>query len=417
MNRITDVTRQDIIDIIKDGLWVSYDEPVYDGETGDYIDGYPVRIPVYGRLSEIDFLNRIYDLEHMPSTDSRFTNAKQDIYKHTILNDDWEPYWYLSDERFCLSNGNDDEYLLRFICEMLHPAVRDEKTGWKEYLKAFNNLLGPDGYVLTAVKKISGRDVFEAHDIDHIAVTHSNEKIYANIKLIGNGSYAQVFRYWDEFYQKQFALKRADNNLNDKEKLRFKREYEEMHSLHSPYIVEVYSFNEEKYEYTMELMDCSLQAYIFKNNDKLTVRERRSIIYQVLRAIRYLHSKQIFHRDISIKNVLLKQYDDVLVVKLSDFGLVKIADSDLTSTNTEFKGSLNDPALRIEGFKNYGLLHEIYALTLLCAFVLTGKQRWDKITNSTIKSFIEKGTNPVKEERFKSLDEFEEAVNQCLTAI
>ena len=190
-----------------------------------------------------------------------------------------------------------------------------------------------------------------------------------------------------------------------------------MHSLHSPYIVEVYSFNEEKYEYTMELMDCSLQAYIFKNNDKLTVRERRSIIYQVLRAIRYLHSKQIFHRDISIKNVLLKQYDDVLVVKLSDFGLVKIADSDLTSTNTEFKGSLNDPALRIEGFKNYGLLHEIYALTLLCAFVLTGKQRWDKITNSTIKSFIEKGTNPVKEERFKSLDEFEEAVNQCLTAI
>ena len=114
---------------------------------------------------------------------------------------------------------------------------------------------------------------------------------------------------------------------------------------------------------------------------------------------------------------MLKQYDDVLVVKLSDFGLVKIADSDLTSTNTEFKGSLNDPALRIEGFKNYGLLHEIYALTLLCAFVLTGKQRWDKITNSTIKSFIEKGTNPVKEERFKSLDEFEEAVNQCLTAI
>ena len=70
--------------------------------------------------------------------------------------------------------------------------------------------------------------------------------------------------YKDEFYHKYFALKRANNDLDDKEKLRFKREFEEMHSLHSPYIVEVYSFNEEKYEYTMELMDCSLQAYIFK---------------------------------------------------------------------------------------------------------------------------------------------------------
>ena len=42
---------------------------------------------------------------------------------------------------------------------------------------------------------------------------------------------SQGTSYWDEFYQKQFALKRADNNLNDKEKLRFKREYKMLHSI------------------------------------------------------------------------------------------------------------------------------------------------------------------------------------------
>lgn len=50
MNRITDVTRQDIIDIIRDGIWFSFDEPQYNGETGEYEDGYLVKMPIYGRL-------------------------------------------------------------------------------------------------------------------------------------------------------------------------------------------------------------------------------------------------------------------------------------------------------------------------------------------------------------------------------
>jgi hypothetical protein len=33
------------------------------------------KINLYGRLEEIDFLARIWDLEAMPSTDSRFKNA------------------------------------------------------------------------------------------------------------------------------------------------------------------------------------------------------------------------------------------------------------------------------------------------------------------------------------------------------
>ena len=37
MNKISDITRQDILDIIKDGFVEEYDEPVYDGETGEYI--------------------------------------------------------------------------------------------------------------------------------------------------------------------------------------------------------------------------------------------------------------------------------------------------------------------------------------------------------------------------------------------
>ena len=125
-------------------------------------------------------------------------------------------------------------------------------------------------------------------------------------------------------------------------------------------------------------------------------------------------SPQNLHRDISPKNVLLKQYDDTLVVKLSDFGLVKIANSDLTSENTEFKGSLNDPALKVQGFANYGLIHELYAITLLFAYILSGKSNWAKITNPAIKSFMEKGTNPDTTKRYQTLEELAESVKKCL---
>lgn len=413
-HRITDVTRQDILDIIRDGIWIPYEEPRLDWESGKNVDGYYITIPVTGRLSEIDFLSRLYDLDKMPSTDSRFSNASGDIWQHTVNNDDWDAFWYFSDRRFHLSNGNDDRYLLKFICEMLHPAVRDEKSNWKKYLEKFNEILEPDGYQLIPIKKISGRDVFEASTIDHIAVSHSSNIVYANMKPLGDGSYATVFRYTDEFYQKDFALKRAKSDLDAKEKERFRREYDQMRVLHSPYIVEVYSFNEERNEYTMELMDYTLEKYISLNNATMEVASRKSIIYQLLRAYNYLHSKGVFHRDISPKNVLLKQYDDTLVVKLSDFGLVKIPDSDLTSLDTQIKGSLNDPALKVEGFSNYGLLHELYAITLLFVFVMTGKTNWSRVSDLMIKTFMEKGTNPDKKKRFQTLDELGEQVKKCL---
>lgn len=45
-----------------------------------------------GTLEEPDFLNRIFDLSKLTSTDSRYNNAYDDIHKHRILNYDWDGY-------------------------------------------------------------------------------------------------------------------------------------------------------------------------------------------------------------------------------------------------------------------------------------------------------------------------------------
>lgn len=230
-----------------------------------------------------------------------------------------------------------------------------------------------------------------------------------SLKAIGGGSYANVFKYKDEFYNKTFAVKKAKKDLDSKEMERFKREFELMKQLSSPYILEVYCYDDVKNEYIMEYMDITLDDYISKNNSKLSDSERKVICGQILKAFKYIHEKKMLHRDISPKNILLKKYDDVKVIKLADFGLVKIPNSTLTDANTAFKGYFNDPALVVEGFDNYSIIHETYALTRIVYYVMTGKTSTDNIKNQKLQEFIRKGLSSEYDKRFQSVEEMIQA--------
>ena len=239
--------------------------------------------------------------------------------------------------------------------------------------------------------------------VSSVTVSHEQQELTYQLKPVGEGSYANVFKYKDTFYNRFFILKRAKKGLDAKELARFRREYDVMNTLSSPYVVEVYNYNSAKNEYIMEYMDCTLDGYIAAHNSTLTIIQRKGIAQQILRAFDYLHSKGHLHRDISPKNILIKEYDDTLVVKLSDFGLVKIPDSTLTTVNTEFKGYFNDPALVVEGFNTYSIVHETYALTRVIYFVMTGKTNTEKIANQNLRAFVERGLNPDKSKRFQNI--------------
>ncbi|MCL2546164.1 MAG: abortive infection family protein [Oscillospiraceae bacterium] len=145
-NKISEVTRQEIIDLYIMGFT--------DPNTGKEI-----KCCWCGKLHEPDFLSRLYNLKDMRSNDGRFSDAYSDIWQHRVNNWDWDEDWVFYDGRFSIKTAPDDEWL-RFLCESLHPAVREEKNNWNHFVSLVNQLLIVDGFELYEESHISGRPKF-----------------------------------------------------------------------------------------------------------------------------------------------------------------------------------------------------------------------------------------------------------------
>lgn len=241
---------------------------------------------------------------------------------------------------------------------------------------------------------------------DSIELKTSGKNYTEKLKMIGQGSYANVFKYKDSNYDIQVVIKRVKKGLSTKELIRFKREFDALKKFSSPYIINVYKYDASYPQYSMEYMDNNLEKYINENNNKLNKNDRKRIVYQIIRGLKYIHSKDTLHRDINPNNILLKEYEDTLVVKISDFGLVKYPNSKLTSIGTDFKGYFNDPILRTIGFDQYDIEHEIYALTYTVYYVMTGRTHYKDTGNISLDKLITSGSNSDIMKRPKDLTEF-----------
>jgi hypothetical protein len=161
MNKITEVTRRNIFDTIQ-----------------------LEKTQWNGRLDAPNFLSRIFDLSKLPSNDHRFPDAYGDIWKHTIMNDDWEDYWIFTDNRFNLLYC-DDYIFLQFLCEMIHPIVRPELTEVNKLLQFFNDCLLADGFTIVEKMKISDKPVFIGRQIliTNKSISQKNKKIVLDMSL------------------------------------------------------------------------------------------------------------------------------------------------------------------------------------------------------------------------------------------
>ncbi len=113
-----------------------------------------------GRLNEVEFLERLYNLQTISSNDSRYKDSAGDIWQHRVNNpDDWDDDWIYGDTRFNLLQGSSEKFL-RFLCEMVHPVVRPDRNEALKLVQQFNDQLRSEGWALVEEERIAGRPRF-----------------------------------------------------------------------------------------------------------------------------------------------------------------------------------------------------------------------------------------------------------------
>jgi serine/threonine protein kinase len=237
------------------------------------------------------------------------------------------------------------------------------------------------------------------------AITLSDSR---TVKLtpIGEGAFAVVHRFTDPNHGLTLARKKLKPTADDREKERFKREFELMKELQFPYVLEVYQFREADWSYTMEHCDVSLEQYVERRNNQpafgFTTRKR--IALQFLYGLNFIHSKGHYHRDLSTRNVLLRTFGgSAVLVKLSDFGLAKRKGSEFTATETELKGTKLDPSLG--SFKEFGAVHDIFAAGFVLLYIFTGRKNVGRGIDEDVERIVQKCVDSRTDRRYQSVME------------
>ncbi|CAL0315877.1 unnamed protein product [Lupinus luteus] len=200
-------------------------------------------------------------------------------------------------------------------------------------------------------------------------------------EVIGKGSYGVVCSAIDTHTGEKVAIKKIhDIFAHISDAARILREIKLLRLLRHPDIVEIKhimlppSRRDFKDIYVVfELMESDLHQVI-KANDDLTKEHYQFFLYQLLRALKYIHTGNVYHRDLKPKNILANAN---CKLKICDFGLARVAFSDTPTTVfwTDYVATrwYRAPELCGSFYSKYTPAIDIWSIGCIFAEVLIGK--------------------------------------------
>ena len=146
---------------------------------------------------------------------------------------------------------------------------------------------------------------------------------YIYITTLGSGSFGKVIHAIDRLTGEEIAVKVIEKKTVKQGRIaELKKEAEILESLDHPNIVKFIHLKEtdKRIFLAMELViGGNLQQFI--QSQKLTDLQASQVMKGVLRAVNYMHSKNVIHRDIKPENILVTSVKDLSLIKVADFGL------------------------------------------------------------------------------------------------
>lgn len=206
---------------------------------------------------------------------------------------------------------------------------------------------------------------------------------YEIIERIGSGGMADVYKAKDSTLNRFVAVKVLKHEFSSDDDFvrKFRAEAQSAAGLSHPNIVGVYDVGEENgiYFIIMELIEgITLKNYIDMKG-KLSIREALNISVQVASGLSAAHAKRIIHRDIKPQNIIISRDGKV---KISDFGIAKMADSKTVTTTAAGTVHYISPEQARGGFSDER--SDIYSLGITMYEMVTGRVPFDGETNVAI---------------------------------
>ena len=163
--------------------------------------------------------------------------------------------------------------------------------------------------------------------ISSLNLVHVNEKNFLDQykveKILGQGSYGEVRIALHKHTGQERAVKLFNKETDfDHSYIKVKNEIEVLRFLRHPCIIKMYEYFEDSKRLYIVTEKCNGGELFDVISQRSTISENDSAIIckQLFSAVAYLHENNITHRDIKPENILLDENEDLLNIKIIDFG-------------------------------------------------------------------------------------------------
>jgi len=211
------------------------------------------------------------------------------------------------------------------------------------------------------------------------------EKYYLG-DSIGLGSTAVCYNCYERLTGKEFACKVIDKEeINKKFKgclsqfeaeiealLRLQKQYQHPNIIH---LENVYIAKNKIYMIMEKVYGGELFDYI-ASKKRLSEKEASCFLRKIISGVAYMHSHGIIHRDLKPENILCTVNENIVEIKIIDFGLCK----QLNQSNplaSSFLGTRGYFAPEMLQRENYGPSVDVWAIGVIAYILLCGRFPFD----------------------------------------